>query len=184
LTHWFWRLIYEVTPLPALLLGVVALGVLVLGFWYVRLRPWRRQALFFLLLLLLGPGLVVNVLLKDTIGKPRPREIIEFGGQYRHSQFWEPGTTGGNSSFPSGHASIAFAAMGPWFFLRQRRKQMAVAFLVSGIGWGAVVGAARILQGGHFFSDVVWAGGLVYLVGWLLALCFSFDRSPAVAKMV
>ena len=73
--------------------------------------------------------------------------------------------------------------IGPWFFLRQRQKQLALTFLVVGIGWGIVVGVARILQGGHFFSDVVWAGGLVYLVGGLLALCCSLDRSPPTANI-
>ena len=182
----FWGLIYDITPWPALLLGVVALVVLLLGFRYARLRPWRRQALFFILFLALGPGLLVNVVLKDNLHKPRPRDVVEFGWQYRHSEFWQPGAApqNGNHSFPSGHASIACAVMGPWFFLRQRHKQLAVAFLVSGCIWGVVVGAARMLQGGHFFSDVVWAGGLVYLVGGLLALGFSLDRASPPAKLV
>ena len=184
-TSRFWRLIYEVTPWPALLLGGVAFVVLLLGLRWQRLRSWRRQSLFMLLFLALGPGLLVNVLLKDHLVKPRPRELIEFGGQDHHTQFWQQGAAEPrqNNSFPSGHASIAFAMMGPWFFLRQRRRQMATTFLVSGIGWGAMVGAARILQGGHFFSDVIWAGGLVYLVGSLLALCFSFDRSAPAATI-
>lgn len=185
MTSRFWQLIYKVTPWPALLMGGGALVVLLLGFRSDRLRSWRRQSLFMLLLLALGPGLLVNVLLKDNLAKPRPRELIEFGGQYRHTEFWQQGEyeQRRNNSFPSGHASIAFAVMGPWFFLRQRHQRSARVFLASGIGWGAVVGAARILQGGHFFSDVVWAGGLVYLVGGLLALCFSLDRSPPAANI-
>jgi lipid A 4'-phosphatase len=181
----FWQLIYKITPWPALLLGGGAFVVLLLGFCWDRLRIWRRQSLFMLLLLALGPGLLVNVLLKDNLAKPRPREVIEFGGQFRHTQFWQQGEDAHsrNNSFPSGHASIAFAVMGPWFFLRQRHRQKARVFLVGGIGWGTVVGAARILQGGHFFSDVVWAGALVYLVGGLLALCCSLDRSPPAANI-
>lgn len=181
----FWRLIYEVTPWPALLLGGSAFVVLLLGFRWHRLRIWRRQAIFFILFLALGPGLLVNVLLKDHLVKPRPRELIEFGGQDHHTQFWQQGAIEPrqNNSFPSGHASIAFAVIGPWFFLRQRHRLPARAFLAGGIGWGAMVGVARILQGGHFFSDVVWAGGLVYLVGGLLALCCSFDHPPPAATI-
>jgi lipid A 4'-phosphatase len=184
-TSRFWRLIYEVTPWPALLLGGGAFVALLLGFRWERLRSWRRQGLFMLLFLALGPGLLVNVVLKDNLVKPRPRELIEFGGQDHYTQFWQQGAhePRQNNSFPSGHASIAFAVMGPWFFLRQRHQQMARVFLAGGIGWGALVGAARILQGGHFFSDVVWAGGLVYLVGGLLAICCSLDRSPPAANI-
>jgi membrane-associated PAP2 superfamily phosphatase len=185
LTNGFWQLIYTITPVPALLLGGIALVVLVLGFRFDRLRRGRRQSLFLLLFLALGPGLLVNVLLKDHLTKPRPSELVEFGGQYHHSQFWQQNGSEPrrNNSFPSGHASIAFAVIGPWFFLRQRHSRMAVSFLAGGIGWGAVVGMARMLQGGHFFSDVVWAGGLVYLVGGMLALCFSFERPSLTAPL-
>jgi len=32
------------------------------------------------------------------------------------------------------------------------------------------------VQGGHFASDVVWAGGLTYLTALLLFYIFRFDR--------
>ncbi|MCW5200676.1 hypothetical protein VU07_02530, partial [Desulfobulbus sp. F4] len=38
-------------------------------------------------------------------------------------------------------------------------------------------GMARILQGGHFPSDILWAGGLLYLIGGTLALLMRIDRS-------
>jgi membrane-associated phospholipid phosphatase len=186
----FWDAVYRFTPVPSLLLGSLALGALVLAPFRQRLRPWWRPALFVLLLLALGPGLLVNLVLKDNIAKPRPYELIEFGGAYAHTEFWEPGKNrqpqteqqvkqNDNGSFPSGHAAMAFAVMAPWFVLRRRRRGVAVSFLVAGIAWGLMVGGARMYQGGHFFSDVVWAGGLVYLVGWLLAIVLALDRWPA-----
>src|SRR5690606_18360570 len=42
------------------------------------LRP--RDSLFGLLALALGPGLLVNGILKEVWGRARPREILEFGG--------------------------------------------------------------------------------------------------------
>jgi membrane-associated PAP2 superfamily phosphatase len=180
LSHPFWLAIYKTASWPILLLGTLALFMLVSGLWCARTRAWRKQALFFLVFVALGPGLVVNVLLKDTLGKPRPLEIVEFGGKFTYAQFWEAGTGARNGSFPSGHASVAFALMGPWFFFRQRHTGMAAAFLIGGLAWGMLVGLSRIAQGGHFFSDVVWAGGLVYLIGGLLELYFSFDRSHPV----
>ncbi len=172
----FWRWLYVVAPWPAIAMGVGALAVLIVGFLVRDLAVYRKEMVFLLLLLLLGPGLLVNIVLKDNVGRPRPHETIQFGGEHEYFHFWQGGTSKGrNNSFPSGHASIAFAVMGPWFLLRSRHGRAAKIFLASGISWGLLVGTARIFQGGHFISDVIWAGGLVYLVGGGLALYFSVD---------
>lgn len=166
-----WALIYRLTPWPSLFLGLWALRV------FLPLRKERKpqhrlqrlQALFLLLLLILGPGLVVNVLLKDHLSRPRPYELIEFGGHYQYGEFWQPGTGLRNGSFPSGHAAMAFCMLGPWFVYRGRQPIRARLFLAGGLSWGMVVGYVRMAQGGHFLSDVLWAGGLIYLCGSLLA---------------
>ncbi len=165
-----WLMIYKYAAVPAFVLAGLALATLLLGFFARSLGSYRRQALFLILLLVLGPGLLVNVLFKDNLGRARPRELVEFGGQYQFSQIWERGKTGNNSSFPSGHGSVGFYMIGPWFLLRRRRPAWSALWLVSGTVYGSVVGAARILQGGHFLSDVLWAGGMVYLAGEFLAL--------------
>jgi membrane-associated PAP2 superfamily phosphatase len=36
-------------------------------------------------------------------------------------------------------------------------------FVALGLGYGSLVGLARMLQGAHFLSDVLWALGFVYL---------------------
>lgn len=171
-----WNILYTVAPFPAIVLAVTALILLVAGFFIRKIASCRRKAVFVLLLLALGPGLVVNVLLKDQLGRARPREVIEFGGSLEFTQFWQPGSAGGNSSFPSGHAAIAFFMMAPWFVLRDKKRAIAAGFLVFGLSFGSLVGVARILQGGHFVSDVVWAGGLIYLIGGGLALIMGFGR--------
>ena len=168
--EYFWEFIYTWAPLPAWLMGGVALLILMLGTRVVKCRLFRKQAIFIILFLLLGPGLIANVLLKDNLGRPRPREVVEFNGQHQFHLFWEPGEAGANSSFPSGHATIAFAVIGPWFLFRRFRREDARFLLFIGIGWGTLVGITRILQGGHFLSDTLWAGGIVYIVGQLLAI--------------
>jgi lipid A 4'-phosphatase len=181
MTDSFWLGVYTLTPWPSLLLGVIALLVLGLGFRLERLRLLRRSALFMLLLLALGPGLLVNVVLKNNLDKPRPSEVREFGGDFTYAQFWQPGKPGNhsNGSFPSGHAAMAFSVIGPWFILRQRHARLGMIFLACGSGWGLLVGAARIAQGGHFFSDVLWSGGLIYLLGLALASMLKLDHWPA-----
>ncbi len=170
-----WNMFYKWAAAPASLLAAAALAALLAGFWMRKYAAWRKEAVFILLLLGLGPGLLINVLLKEEFGRARPREIVEFGGSEQFTPFWQPGKAGTNSSFPSGHAAIAFAALGPWFVLREKRRRTAALFLILGLLFGTCVGIARILQGAHFLSDILWAGGLVYLVGSLLALLMGLD---------
>ena len=171
-----WRFLYHWGPVPSFVLAAMALLALVGGFFIRRLAGCRKKALFILLFLALGPGLVVNVLLKDQLGRPRPREVVDYGGSHDFSQFWQPGDAGRNSSFPSGHAAIAFFLIAPWFVLRDEKPGAARGFLVAGLGLGTMVSIARILQGGHFLSDVLWSAGLIYLVGGVLALVLGFGR--------
>ena len=176
LYHQPWIFLYKAAPVPGILLAIGALVVLCTEFFISCLKKYRRQSLFFILLLALGPGLLVNVILKDHLGRPRPQELTEFGGRQQFVQFWQTGPDIKNSSFPSGHASIAFSLMAPWFIFRKRRRSLGLSFLWLGIGFGLLVGITRMMQGGHFLSDVLWAGGLVYITGELLSwLCLADD---------
>jgi membrane-associated PAP2 superfamily phosphatase len=171
-----WEFFYTYAAVPGFSIAGIGLLIFFAGYWKKQLEHFRRQALFLVLLLALGPGLVVNVIFKDNLGRARPREIKEFGGKYEYTEIWQPGATGKNSSFPSGHASVAFYLMGPWFLLRNRKKKTALFFLSSGLVYGIVIGVTRIIQGGHFLSDVMWAGGFVYLVGLLLSKILETDQ--------
>jgi membrane-associated PAP2 superfamily phosphatase len=174
--HFPWTFLYHYGPIPAFVLAGAALAGLVAGFFVHKLAGCRKKTIFILLFLAIGPGLVVNVLLKDQLGRPRPREVVEFGGSDQYTPCWQLGTAGKNSSFPSGHAAVAFFMIAPWFVLRDEKYGVAVGFLVFGMSLGTLVGIARILQGGHFVSDVIWSGGLIYLVGGLLAVALGFGR--------
>lgn len=171
-----WHQLYKWAPVPALIIASAASAVLLASFFAAKFAQWRKKAAFIILFIALGPGLMVNVVLKERIGRARPREIVEFGGSHQFTQFWQSGEAGANSSFPSGHAAIAFAVMAPWFVLRDEKIKTAVGFLAAGLLFGVLVGIARILQGGHFASDILWAGGLLYLIGGLLAVLMRLNR--------
>ena len=173
-----WNFLYTYAPLPAFLTAGWALMVFVAGYFSRTFKRSRGPALFLILLLGIGPGLLVNVILKDNLGRARPSELVEFGGHYEFTEIWQAGEAGPNSSFPCGHASVAFYMLAPWFIYRHRKRKRALAFLVGGILFGSLVGAARILQGGHFLSDVLWAGGLVYLCGEVLAFVLNLESGP------
>ena len=170
-----WKLLYRIDRTPAILLVMVCLGGALRSVWTPALRQWRRTALFMLLALVIGPGLLVNAVLKDHWGRPRPREVAVFGGTKSFHQPWQPGVSGQGRSFPSGHASAAFFLCTPYFVYRRRRPALASAWLAGGILFGLAMSAARIIQGGHFLSDTLWAFGLVWLSSLLLAALLLRD---------
>lgn len=124
----------------------------------------RRGALWFLLLsLIIGPGLITNSLLKQHWGHPRPVHIQAFGGHEHYVPPLIPSAQQGHS-FPSGHAAAAFYLITfGWVFPRRRRLSWIIGML-AGIG----VGYVRIVQGGHFLSDIIFAFIVVWLTDWLL----------------
>lgn len=177
----YWGIIYHYAFLPGFVIMGCALLYLVAGFVKKKFKIYRNSSVFIILLLLLGPGLVVNIGLKDNLGRARPSEIKEFGGKHEFTQPWLPGEMGTNSSFPSGHASVAFYLLAPWFIFRRQRPRTALFFLASGLCFGVLVSLTRILQGGHFLSDVLWSGGLVYLIGYFLAAVLKVDRVDGIS---
>jgi membrane-associated PAP2 superfamily phosphatase len=172
-----WRFLYDYGRLPGYLLG--AGGGILFGASYISpaARAWRKQALFLVLLLALGPGLLVNTVFKEHWGRPRPSHLQVFGGveQKAYHQVWERGVSGTGKSFPSGHAAAAFYLVAPYFVLRRRFPGYARLALAFGLCYGLIMGVARMAQGGHFPSDVLWAGGIVYLTGALLSRLLGLD---------
>lgn len=178
------KFVYRYGPLPGVVVGIAAAVVAVAGQWIPQHRMWsqsrdtQRACVFLALLLALGPGLIINSGLKSVWGRPRPSECRQFGGEHRfipvgvQTQQLKP-----NSSFPSGHASIAFYWMAPGFVLANRRRRLSLGFFAGGTAYGLAMGAIRIAQGGHFLSDVIWAGAIVYLTGAALARLVLRDRS-------
>jgi membrane-associated PAP2 superfamily phosphatase len=113
-----WSFIYRYGVLLGVLVAAGALVTLTLSYWYpARLHAWRRPALFLVLAAALGPGLVVNVALKDHWGRPRPREVVELGGQERYLPVWVKGSEPQAKSFPCGHCSMGFYLSVPWLVL-------------------------------------------------------------------
>lgn len=171
------RVLYYLAPLFGVGLGLVGLVVLIGSFVAQSWQRFRKEAAFLFLLVLLGPGVFVNGILKEHYGRPRPNQCVEFGGSKPYQPvlaFANHGPEQKFRSFPCGHASIGFVVMGPYFFLRYRNRRRARNFMLAGILLGALAGGARMMEGRHFASDVIWAGVLVYFVGLLLARAFRF----------
>jgi lipid A 4'-phosphatase len=133
----------------------------------------RELGLFLGLLLLLGPGLLVNAVFKNHFGRPRPNETTLFGGNQPFQAVGAWRANGHGKSFPSGHASMGFYWLGLFVYLWNSRRKMAWSFGLLGLTHGMIMGLVRIGQGRHWPSDVLWSAGFVYLAAWLVVYAFS-----------
>lgn len=125
-----------------------------------------RASWLILLTYLIGPGLIANAVFKENWARPRPAHVVEFGGTQTFKPWWDPsGSCPKNCSFVSGEASAGFAVLAIAVLAPLSWRLPAIAFA---LGFGFFVGALRIAAGGHFTSDVVFAGVLTALVVWLL----------------
>ena len=172
-----WLFLYDRGNVPGLVIGCFGLFLLIAGFFWKKLGSHRRVGVFLVLFLIIGPGLIVNAIFKGHWGRPRPVEIVDFGGEQVYRPVWQKGIAGQGKSFPSGHASIGYYLMGPFFFLYPMgRKRWGLLFLMIGLAYGTTMGIGRIVQGAHFASDVLWSAGFVYYTGLVLSIFFRFDR--------
>jgi len=171
----FWQLLYRLDRIPAITLAVAGLAAVVMSCVRCDYQRWRRAGAFLVLLLILGPGLLVNSVLKEHWGRPRPREVAEFGGKKQFLHPWQKGLDGNGRSFPSGHSSAAFYMAAPYLIYRRNDRRRAYAWLAGGLLFGVVMSIARITQGAHFLSDTLWAFGVVALSAPLLAALLNLD---------
>jgi len=171
-----WVDLYNYGNIPPLILALCGLILFILSFFIRRIASSRKIGLFLVIYLILGPGLVINTVFKDHWGRPRPVEVKNLGGTEKYLPVWERGTPGIGKSFPSGHAAVGYFLFAPFFFLRKQSPKSAWFFLLLGLSYGTFMGIGRMVQGGHFATDVLWAWGLTYLTGLILSYVFRFDK--------
>lgn len=168
--------VYHWGNIPALILAVGSLLGFVLSFSRARWLPFRKIFIYLVLVLVIGPGLLVNTLLKDQWGRPRPRDVVEFGGDYRYERPLQIDAESPGKSFPCGHATMGFYFIALAMVLRKNKRRLASWVMAFALLYGSLIGLARMAQGGHFLSDVIWAGALVWLVSFLLFRAFKLHR--------
>ncbi|NKB45542.1 MAG: phosphatase PAP2 family protein [Alphaproteobacteria bacterium] len=118
-----------------------------------------RKAGFLLATILLGPGLIVESVLKVYSGRARPRDITTFGGDDPFTPaIWLAESCSRNCSFVSGHAALAFWVTVFAFLLPVGQRSL---MLMAGVVFGILMGLARMAEGAHFLSDIMFAGIIV-----------------------
>ena len=123
----------------------------------------KKTIIYIVLVLSLAPGLIVNTTFKQNWERARPGEIKEFGGNKTFSPAFIISDQGGNS-FSSGHGAAAFSVLG-FALLARKRRQLWITLALS---YGVAVSFARIIGGGHFFSDNVTSFFIVYITTYIL----------------
>jgi lipid A 4'-phosphatase len=153
-------------PVVTMLAIAPAVMVLVIKLFWPRrttIMP-ARAALFLVVSLVLGPGLLVNTVLKDHWARPRPGMVTDFGGGMTFRPWWDPrGTCTDNCSFVSGETSSAVWLAAPALLVPLPWRYAAFAGVAV---YAAAIAAMRLLLGGHFLSDVLFAAIFTGLVIW------------------
>ncbi|MDR2105058.1 MAG: phosphatase PAP2 family protein [Deferribacteraceae bacterium] len=127
----------------------------------------RIFVVYIALVFIIGPGIVVNKLLKEKVGRARPFQTTYFMGKADFSPAFKVTEFGGKyASFVSGHAAFGFFWMALAFPMKNRSNRR--KYLSFGFSLGAAIGFVRILQGKHYLSDVVFSFFFVYIAAAVL----------------
>lgn len=117
---------------------------------------WRHRAWGLLIVLVLGLWLAVNAGLKEHWGRPRPSDTTLFGGPHAYQPVWRPSQLcERNCSFVTGHGGTGFALMAVGLAAAPATRRR---WLKVGLVAGLTFGLARVAQGAHFASDVIFSG--------------------------
>jgi membrane-associated phospholipid phosphatase len=154
------REFFRVTPFVVLALYAALWLARRYGLWD-RWAPSGRAMIFLIATIAIGPGVVVNLGLKDHWHRPRPINTQEFNGANEFRPWYDNrGACKKNCSFVSGEAATGFWMVAPASVLPPPVRGPAI---VAAFAFGVGASLLRMAFGGHFLSDVL-LGGLVTLI--------------------
>ncbi len=162
-----WRALYLYGTIPGLALTLGALTAFFFGFIKSRWQAYQKQMLILALTSIVGAGILVNGILKPYCGRPRPREVIPFNGQWEFTSPCFNNAPGKGLSFPCGHCTMAFLFV-TLIYLRRQSPAIAYGGAIFGLVYGGLMGITRAVQGAHFVTDTLWAFGVLTMVSLLL----------------
>ncbi len=159
---------------PYILLALLLAAYVARRAGYLRRGPSGRSVVFMVASLALGPGLLVNAVLKEVSHRPRPGQTLQFGGAWRFRPYESfDGDCGKNCSFVSGEVSTSAWTLAPALLAPPALKPFAIGaalFFTAATGW------LRMEFGGHYLSDVTLAALFTFLI--VLALYRWYLRRP------
>lgn len=151
---WLLEAVRDWTALGGVLLRNLVALVAITALLFARLR---RDA--FLLAATIGSGWIVNSLVKQLIGRPRPAVVSHL-------------TEAGGASFPSGHSfnsAVVYLTIGLAFASLSPRRTVRWTIIASAAMMTALISLSRVWLGVHYPSDA--------LAGWLGGMAWAFTAS-------
>jgi lipid A 4'-phosphatase len=173
----FWDRIVQVNRAFSIIIVVLALALLfasLTGRWNAR-HLMTHYATFVLLLYAIGPGLMVNGILKRLYGRARPFQITDFGGDGPFTAAWQfSGFCRAACSFVSAEVSAATAlavalSIGAVWFGGRPFALILMVFAAAAYVLLILTATQRMGSGQHFLSDVVFSFLLTASLGVVLS---------------
>jgi lipid A 4'-phosphatase len=155
----FRRLFYDA---PYVLLAALLIAALARKMGWIARGPNGRAVVFLLATLALGPGLLVNGVLKEISHRPRPEQTKDFGGPWVFQPYDSfAGQCRKNCSFVSGEAATAAWTLAPALLAPPPARVAAVAAAVL---FTLATGLLRMAFGGHYLSDVLFGALFSFVI--------------------
>jgi membrane-associated PAP2 superfamily phosphatase len=165
---------YRWGTLPTYLLALLALLFLIRSLFSTRLQKWRQPLMALLLSLLISVSVIPN-LLKIMWARPRPVQVVDFGGFASYCPFYMPlqlATPEACCSFPSGHVAAGFAFLGLCFLgKRLASRPLFWSGVATTLLFGGGLLFTRLAQGGHWLSDAI---GSILIVWYTTYFCYKW----------
>ncbi len=153
--------------LPLILVYILILPIFVyftnMGFLFFGYKFSIKQIFLIWITQLLSVVIFVNIILKSLWGRARPGDIIQYGGDSLFTPWYLiSNECDKNCSFISGDASVGFSLI--IFYLITKN----IFYIYFSIILGIALGIIRILAGGHFLSDIVFAGFFIIILNVMI----------------
>jgi membrane-associated PAP2 superfamily phosphatase len=159
--------LHRVVKYAVVLFACVILAAAVWSLFRPWLAAWRRVLWYVVAAMALSTASVSA--LKASTGKHCPYDLEAYGGSAPYVGLFEPLPAGvpPGRCWPGGHATTGFSLFALYFAAHWLGHKRAASWLLgtaAALGFG--LGLARVVQGAHFLSHIVWSA----LVCWLVAL--------------
>ena len=158
--------------LPFLILYILVIPIISLYLpinkIYFNYKFNLKKILFLWISVIFNIIIVVNLLLKNLWGRARPNDILQLGGKENYTPWFKVSDAcSSNCSFVSGDASVGFALIGLFFLTKNKNFYWLALFS------GFFLGTIRVLEGGHFLSDIIIAGFLIFILTYVQSLIYK-----------